>query len=227
MLLQHDLATQQPGCRNRRAVLLGHAAKRTRPPARRDGGSTPGRDAWMWRTGPPEATLRRCSNPPPPGFASVSLIAPEVADALRAGRPVVALESTLISHGLPYPRNLEVAGAAEAAVRESGAIPATVAIRGGRLLVGLDAADARGAGHRCRRPEGGPAHAGGSPRGRGARRDDRLGDDARGQRRGHPRLCDRRDRRRPPGGVRDGDRRRTGAGAHRAWTCPWTSRSWP
>jgi pseudouridine-5'-phosphate glycosidase len=66
--------------------------------------------------------------------------APEVADALRAGRPVVALESTLISHGLPYPRNLEVAGAAEAAVRESGAVPATIAIRGGRLLVGLDAA---------------------------------------------------------------------------------------
>jgi pseudouridine-5'-phosphate glycosidase len=54
---------------------------------------------------------------------------------------VVALESTLISHGLPYPQNLEVASASEAAVREtSGAIPATVAIRDGRLLVGLDAA---------------------------------------------------------------------------------------
>ncbi len=64
----------------------------------------------------------------------------EVADALRAGRPVVALESTLISHGLSYPRNLEVAAAAEAAVRESGAVPATVAIRDGRLLVGLDEA---------------------------------------------------------------------------------------
>lgn len=67
-------------------------------------------------------------------------IAPEVAEALRAGRPVVALESTLISHGLPFPRNLEVAGAAEAAVRESGAVPATVGIRDGRLVVGLDAA---------------------------------------------------------------------------------------
>ena len=66
-------------------------------------------------------------------------VAPEVADALRAGRPVVALESTLISHGLPFPRNLEVAGAAEAAVRESGAVPATVGIRDGRLVVGLDA----------------------------------------------------------------------------------------
>src|SRR5688500_19304137 len=64
----------------------------------------------------------------------------EVADALVAGTPVVALESTLISHGLPYPQNLEVAGASEAAVRATGAIPATVAIRDGELLVGLDAA---------------------------------------------------------------------------------------
>ena len=65
-------------------------------------------------------------------------LAPEVRDALAAGRPVVALESTLISHGLPYPQNLEVARASEAAVRESGATPATVAVRDGRLLVGLD-----------------------------------------------------------------------------------------
>jgi pseudouridylate synthase len=63
----------------------------------------------------------------------------EVADAVRGGRPVVALESTLISHGLPYPQNLEVALASEAAVRESGAVPATVAIRDGRILVGLEA----------------------------------------------------------------------------------------
>jgi len=68
-------------------------------------------------------------------------MAPEVASALAGGRPVVALESTLISHGHPYPTNLEVARASEAAVRESGAVPATVAIRGGRLLVGLTAAD--------------------------------------------------------------------------------------
>ena len=67
------------------------------------------------------------------------VIAPEVAEALADGRPVVALESTLISHGLPYPQNLEVASASEAAVREtSGAVPATVAVRKGRLLVGLD-----------------------------------------------------------------------------------------
>jgi pseudouridylate synthase len=65
-------------------------------------------------------------------------IAPEVAAALAAGRPVVALESTLISHGLPYPQSVEVARAAEAAVLESGAVPATVGIHGGRIVVGLD-----------------------------------------------------------------------------------------
>jgi len=65
-------------------------------------------------------------------------IRPEVAEALAAGRPVVALESTLISHGLPYPENVAVARASEAAVREAGAVPATMAIRDGRVLVGLD-----------------------------------------------------------------------------------------
>ena len=68
-------------------------------------------------------------------------LAPEIANALRAGRPVVALESTLISHGLPYPQNLEVATASEDAVREAGAVPATVAIRDGWLLVGLERGD--------------------------------------------------------------------------------------
>jgi pseudouridine-5'-phosphate glycosidase len=67
-------------------------------------------------------------------------ILPEVLRALQDGRPVVALESTLISHGLPYPQNLDVALASEAAVREAGAVPATVAIRDGRILVGLDEA---------------------------------------------------------------------------------------
>ena len=67
------------------------------------------------------------------------VVATEVADALAAGRPVVALESTLISHGLPYPQNLEVASASEAAVRKTaGAVPATVAVCDGRLLVGLE-----------------------------------------------------------------------------------------
>ena len=69
------------------------------------------------------------------------VVQPEVATALSEGRPVVALESTLISHGLAYPANIEVATASEAAVRESGAVPATVAVRDGRLLVGLGAGD--------------------------------------------------------------------------------------
>jgi pseudouridine-5'-phosphate glycosidase len=63
---------------------------------------------------------------------------PEVAAALREGRPVVALESTLIAHGLPWPVNLETAQAAEAAVRAEGAVPATVAICHGRPTVGVD-----------------------------------------------------------------------------------------
>jgi pseudouridine-5'-phosphate glycosidase len=76
--------------------------------------------------------------PGPFSVAERLSVASEVADTLAAGRPVVALESTLISHGLPYPQNLEVAAASEAAVRTTGAVPATVAIRDGRLLVGLD-----------------------------------------------------------------------------------------
>ena len=67
-------------------------------------------------------------------------LAPEVAQALAEGRPVVALESTIVTHGLPWPRNLDVARAAEDAVRDEGAVPATVAVTGGRLRVGLDAA---------------------------------------------------------------------------------------
>jgi pseudouridine-5'-phosphate glycosidase len=65
-------------------------------------------------------------------------IAPEVAEALAAGRPVVALESTIVSHGLPRPRNLEVARQAEAAVREGDALPATIALVAGEARVGLD-----------------------------------------------------------------------------------------
>lgn len=67
-------------------------------------------------------------------------IADEVAAALAAGRAVVALESTLVAHGLPWPENLEVGRAAELAVRDEGAVPATVAVVGGRLTVGVDGA---------------------------------------------------------------------------------------
>ena len=64
-------------------------------------------------------------------------INPEVAAALAAGKPVVALESTIISHGMPYPQNVETALQVEAIIRENGAVPATIAIIGGRLKAGL------------------------------------------------------------------------------------------
>ena len=64
-------------------------------------------------------------------------IAPEVAEALRSNQPVVALESTIISHGMPYPKNVETASSVEQVVREIGAVPATIAVSGGRLKVGL------------------------------------------------------------------------------------------
>lgn len=66
-------------------------------------------------------------------------VSPEVAEALRLGKPVVALESTIISHGMPYPQNVETALKVEAVIREKGAVPATVAIIGGRLKAGLSA----------------------------------------------------------------------------------------
>ena len=64
---------------------------------------------------------------------------PEVAAALAKGKPVVALESTIISHGMPYPQNVETALNVERIVRENGAVPATIAIIGGRLKAGLTA----------------------------------------------------------------------------------------
>ena len=64
-------------------------------------------------------------------------ISPEVKEALEAGKPVVALESTIISHGMPYPQNVETALNVERIIRENGAVPATIAIIGGRLKAGL------------------------------------------------------------------------------------------
>ena len=66
-------------------------------------------------------------------------VKPEVAEALAAGKPVVALESTIISHGMPYPQNVETALNVENIIRECGAVPATIAIIGGRLKAGLTA----------------------------------------------------------------------------------------
>jgi pseudouridine-5'-phosphate glycosidase len=67
------------------------------------------------------------------------VLAAEVSDALRRGAAVVALESTIIAHGLPRPRNLEVARELEAAVRSAGAVPATIAVLDGEARIGLDA----------------------------------------------------------------------------------------
>ena len=64
-------------------------------------------------------------------------IHPEVAEAIRSGRPVVALESTIISHGMPYPQNVETALRVERVIRNNGAVPATIAVIGGRLKAGL------------------------------------------------------------------------------------------
>ena len=66
-------------------------------------------------------------------------INPEVLSAIKENRPVVALESTIISHGMPYPQNVETALRVEEAIREAGAVPATIAIIGGRLKAGLTA----------------------------------------------------------------------------------------
>ena len=63
---------------------------------------------------------------------------PEVAKALAEGAPVVALESTIITHGMPYPQNLEMARQVEAEIRKGGAAPATIAVIDGRIRIGLD-----------------------------------------------------------------------------------------
>ena len=68
-------------------------------------------------------------------------ISPEVAEALNNGKPVVALESTIISHGMPYPGNVKTALLVEQTIRENGAVPATIAIIGGRLKAGLSEAE--------------------------------------------------------------------------------------
>jgi len=76
------------------------------------------------------------------GAAGQSLdVSPPVADALAAAAPVVALESTLIAHGLPYPLNLEAAGEMMGAIRRQGAVPALIAVLDGRIRIGLEASE--------------------------------------------------------------------------------------
>ena len=77
---------------------------------------------------------------PVPDFPFLK-VSPEVADALASGRAVVALESTIITHGMPHPQNLSMAREVEEVVRSAGAIPATIAIMGGAFRVGLESAD--------------------------------------------------------------------------------------
>jgi len=68
---------------------------------------------------------------------SFLLFSPEVAAARAAGKPVVALESTIISHGMPYPQNVQTAREVENIIRDAGAVPATIAIIGGKICIGL------------------------------------------------------------------------------------------
>jgi pseudouridine-5'-phosphate glycosidase len=74
----------------------------------------------------------------------VLAIAPEPAEALAAGRPVVALETTVVTHGLPHPHGLAAAAAMEAAVRAQGAVPATIGVLGGQVRVGLSSGELEG-----------------------------------------------------------------------------------
>ena len=71
-------------------------------------------------------------------------VSEEVQKALAEGRPVVALESTIISHGMPYPQNVETALNVEKVVRDNGAVPATIAIIGGKLKVGISKEEMEG-----------------------------------------------------------------------------------
>lgn len=75
--------------------------------------------------------------PPPLSLPTLLSISDEVSSALAAGRAVVALESTIITHGMPYPQNLAMAREVEAVVREAGAVPATIALIDGRVVVGV------------------------------------------------------------------------------------------
>ncbi|KAI4294872.1 hypothetical protein MLD38_040834 [Melastoma candidum] len=83
------------------------------------------------------ANLRRHFQPDFPHPLGIK-VSPEVSEALSTGNPVVALESTIISHGMPYPKNLDTAKEVEAIVRENGAVPATIAILNGVPCIGLN-----------------------------------------------------------------------------------------
>src|SRR4030081_3371337 len=77
----------------------------------------------------------------PTELSSLLQVSQEVAEALAAGRPVVALETSIVGQGLPAPHNLRAARESESAIREEGAIPASIAVLDGRVRVGLTGAD--------------------------------------------------------------------------------------
>src|SRR4051794_22411355 len=157
----HDVAVASAACANQRqfarsrsATVRGRdrsAASSSRASLRARTRAAPSSRRCVTRTTPrnlrgPRAASRRAAGAPAraasaltdvPSFARV-IVDAEVAEALRARRGVVALESTLIAHGLPAPRNLHVAREAEAAVRAAGAVPATIALVGGAVRIGLD-----------------------------------------------------------------------------------------
>ncbi|MBP7000863.1 MAG: pseudouridine-5'-phosphate glycosidase [Amaricoccus sp.] len=110
----------------------GFRANALQPPARRKPGFRLSRRSLAGgaRVGRP--------GQPAGGVVSAPLrVSPEVAEALAGGRPVVALESTIVTHGMPHPANVETARAVEAVVRAGGAVPATIAVSGGAIEVGL------------------------------------------------------------------------------------------
>ncbi|MFN4169206.1 MAG: pseudouridine-5'-phosphate glycosidase [Pannonibacter phragmitetus] len=77
----------------------------------------------------------------PASLADLLVYSAEVQAARAAGKPIVALESTIITHGMPFPQNVETARQVEADIREAGAVPATIAVLDGRIRIGLDSAD--------------------------------------------------------------------------------------
>ena len=81
------------------------------------------------------------SAPLPASLADLLVYSAEVQAARAAGKPIVALESTIITHGMPFPQNVETARQVEADIREAGAVPATIAVLDGRIRIGLDSAD--------------------------------------------------------------------------------------
>lgn len=81
------------------------------------------------------------SAPLPASLAELLVYSAEVQAARAAGKPIVALESTIITHGMPFPQNVETARQVEADIRAAGAVPATIAVLDGRIRIGLDAAD--------------------------------------------------------------------------------------